>query len=101
MKEELLSPSREEREGMATPTSCGYCKRRLGNEYHFTCLSCKTSYCYIHMSRHGNLGCGRKKAVRTDPTIREVPLQVRTSTRQGSLVLLGVRGSMEASSANV
>lgn len=35
-------------------SACSFCKRRLGDEYHFACVRCGATYCYIHMSRHGS-----------------------------------------------
>ena len=42
--------------------ACGHCMRRLADEYYFTCLRCKASYCYIHMSRHQPAPCSRREA---------------------------------------
>jgi len=42
--------------------ACDHCMRRLAGEYFFTCLKCKASYCYIHMSRHQPAPCSRRVA---------------------------------------
>jgi hypothetical protein len=59
-------PSIEERGARAEAAACSFCKRRLANEYFFTCRKCHRSYCYIHMSRHLPARCERRPR-------REVP----------------------------
>jgi len=34
--------------------ACRFCKKGIGDEFHFTCLACGADYCYIHMTRHGH-----------------------------------------------
>ncbi|MDG6967783.1 MAG: hypothetical protein JRN23_05155 [Nitrososphaerota archaeon] len=46
----------------AKAAACGFCKRRLGVEYHFSCRACGATYCYIHMSRHERAACARRAA---------------------------------------
>ena len=40
--------------------ACGFCRRRLADEFFFTCRPCHASYCYIHMSRHQPSHCKRQ-----------------------------------------
>jgi hypothetical protein len=42
--------------------ACKFCKKGIGDEFHFTCLACGANYCYIHMSRHGHDGLRRERA---------------------------------------
>jgi hypothetical protein len=44
----------------AGAVSCRFCRRRLADEFFFTCLRCDASYCYIHMSRHPPTACARQ-----------------------------------------
>ena len=46
--------------GMARVVACAFCRRRLADEYYFTCRRCEASYCYIHMSRHQPAPCARQ-----------------------------------------
>jgi len=68
--EEPAPPSTEERgarvEARAKAVACSFCKRRLADEYFFTCRKCDQSCCYIHMSRHLPARCERRPR-------REVP----------------------------
>lgn len=77
--------------------TCEFCRRRLGDEYFFTCRRCKASYCYIHMSRHRPALCERRGLVLSAPSQGErggaSPL-----LRAGQLILAGSGGG---SSANV
>ncbi|MDA4116631.1 MAG: hypothetical protein OK442_08795 [Thaumarchaeota archaeon] len=65
MKTEELEVSRLEE---ATPrpgdsksaVACAFCRRRLADEFYFTCRRCEASYCYIHMSRHQPAPCARE-----------------------------------------
>ena len=43
----------------ARVVTCAFCRRRLADEYYFTCLKCEASFCYIHMSRHQPAPCAR------------------------------------------
>ncbi len=47
-------------EPRANAVACAFCRRRLAEEYYFTCRRCEESYCYIHMSRHLPARCGRR-----------------------------------------
>ena|SRR5690349_21502853 len=47
----IQEPGRPERPATKV-VACAYCRRRLADEYFFTCRKCQASYCYIHMSRH-------------------------------------------------
>jgi hypothetical protein len=53
-----------------TVVACGFCRRRLGGEFFFTCRTCDASYCYIHTSRHQPPNCAR---------------QVRRNKREGAV----------------
>jgi len=84
----------------ATPkqvVACGFCRRRLADEYYFTCIRCEASYCYIHMSRHQPASCarqvGRLRRARAAPLLH----------RRAEELQLVVAGSKPggASSANV
>ncbi len=44
----------------ASVVACGHCRRRLAQEFFFTCRKCAASYCYIHMSRHQPAACSRQ-----------------------------------------
>jgi hypothetical protein len=44
----------------ASVVACGFCLRRLSDEFFFTCRMCDASYCYIHMSRHPPTACARQ-----------------------------------------
>jgi hypothetical protein len=48
---------------MTGAVACGHCKRRLSNEYYFTCLECGASTCYIHLSNHRPQTCESRKRV--------------------------------------
>jgi hypothetical protein len=47
-------------EARTKAVACVFCRRRLADEYYFTCRRCEESYCYIHMSRHVPSRCGRR-----------------------------------------
>lgn len=61
---ELARSSIEDRgSGRAEPgavVACGFCRKRLANEFFFTCLKCGLSYCYIHIARHQPVVCSRR-----------------------------------------
>lgn len=84
--------------GKTGVVSCGYCMRRLANEYFFTCLRCKDSYCYIHMSRHKPAMCARRQV-----RLSRVPRQPNEELdRERSVPLLAAgRRPADRSSANV
>jgi len=44
----------------ASVVACGFCRRRLSDEFFFTCRMCGASYCYIHISRHPLTACARQ-----------------------------------------
>jgi hypothetical protein len=59
--EGLTLPSRERQaQRPAGVVACAFCRRRLADEYFFTCRRCDEAYCYIHMSRHRPAQCGRR-----------------------------------------
>jgi hypothetical protein len=65
--EEVALPSVKERGAhteAAQVVACAFCRRRLADEYFFTCRKCDASYCYIHMSRHLPALCARQAARR-------------------------------------
>lgn len=64
--ESLAPPLREgtRPEARARAAACAFCKRRLADEYYFTCRRCEESYCYIHMSRHLPARCGRRSPLK-------------------------------------
>jgi hypothetical protein len=73
--------------------ACGFCRRRLADEYFFTCLRCEASYCYIHMSRHQPAACARhvwrrkrssRPSASTGAPRQGVPLVFAESNRGGS-----------------
>jgi len=67
LAEPAVSPAeaREpERAATRSVTACAFCRRRLADEYYFTCRRCDASYCYIHMSRHQPAPCARQVARR-------------------------------------
>jgi hypothetical protein len=43
--------------------ACAFCKRRLADEYFFTCRKCDASYCYIHMQRHQSIRCAQRSGM--------------------------------------
>jgi hypothetical protein len=49
----------------ASVVACGFCRRRLSDEFFFTCRMCDASYCYIHMSRHKPTTCARRASENT------------------------------------
>jgi len=102
----VLSPLEEMGPGPqsgARATACAFCKRRLANEYFFTCRKCESSFCYIHMSRHGPALCGRhagrRRRAEAVASVRrmteDVPLQ------GGNRLLLAGQNPGGGSSANV
>jgi hypothetical protein len=70
---------------------CGFCRRALGDEYHFTCLKCDASFCYIHMARHQPAACSRQLARRRVPPARA----------EAKRVIVASQGSGTSYSANV
>jgi hypothetical protein len=61
--EELALSSVKERGAQpekAKALACAFCRRRLADEYFFTCRKCDASYCYIHTSRHQPTLCARQ-----------------------------------------
>jgi len=86
MTTEKLTVSRLEetgpRQGMAHVVACAFCRRRLSDEYYFTCRMCDASYCYIHMSRHQRAPCARQTERR------------RRGQAHGEGVHLGARGQL-------
>ena len=44
----------------ARVVACAFCRRRLADEFYFSCRRCEASYCYIHMSRHQPAPCARE-----------------------------------------
>jgi hypothetical protein len=63
-------------EQRAKAVACAFCRRKLAEEYYFTCRRCEASYCYIHMSRHLPARCGLRIPVKVSN-----PLIVAGSTR--------------------
>jgi hypothetical protein len=55
-----LAVPRVEEESPRRAAACAFCRRRLADEYFFTCRVCEASFCYIHMSRHQPVLCARK-----------------------------------------
>jgi hypothetical protein len=88
----------------AKVVACGFCRRRLADEYFFTCRKCDASYCYIHMSRHQPAPCARQVA-RRQRALAAPPLQQQEGDVRlggGKNQLLEARlGSGFGSSANV
>jgi hypothetical protein len=84
--------------GVVSVVACGHCLRRLAGEYFFTCIKCRASYCYIHMSRHQPAGCSRREA-----RLQRAPKQRSELLDQEGRVPLIKAGSRPASrsSANV
>ena len=31
---------------------CRHCGKKLGLDYHYQCIKCNSSYCYIHFKKH-------------------------------------------------
>ena len=46
--------------------SCAFCLRSIGDEFHFSCLACGSTYCYIHMSRHASCRARRRASRRME-----------------------------------
>jgi hypothetical protein len=87
----------------ASVAACGFCRRRLSNEFFFTCRLCDASYCYIHMSRHQPTTCARRASENTrDRALGGGATRPPASVRDGPIPLIGAgprpRGG---SSANV
>ena len=55
-----LEEAGSQSQGMARVVACAFCRRRLADEFYFTCRRCDASYCYIHMSRHQPAPCARQ-----------------------------------------
>jgi hypothetical protein len=105
--EELALSPAEERGAEpkeAQLVACAFCRRRLADEFFFTCRKCNASYCYIHMSRHLPTLCARQVA-RRQRARAAVPApqpQDGDVRLQGGGPLLEVRlDSGHGSSANV
>ncbi len=60
--EQVLSSERREK-SPETP-ACSHCRRRLSNEYYFTCRKCGASCCYIHMRNHRPQKCSARQNLR-------------------------------------
>jgi len=91
------------REAMKSVTACAFCRRRLSDEFYFTCLKCHASYCYIHISRHPSARCERKVA-RANRSLEEANLGPRVEglpQSLGSQLLLASQRPGPGSSANV
>ncbi len=74
--------------------ACGFCRRRLADEYYFTCRRCEASYCYIHMSRHQPSLCARQSGRRRLPRAPASPMLQRDDVPLGGggqLLLAGAR----------
>jgi len=83
--------------------ACSFCRRRLADEFFFTCRRCDASYCYIHTSRHQPSVCarqsrknGREATVANGPRLEET----RQSDDDAPLVRAGPRAA-SGRSANV
>ena len=107
--EELALSPAEERGAEpkeAQLVACAFCRRRLADEFFFTCRKCNASYCYIHMSRHLPTLCARQVArrqrARAAVSVPQPQPQNRDAGLQGGNQLLEVRlDSGHGSSANV
>jgi hypothetical protein len=104
--EELAVSSVKERGAQpekAKVVACAFCRRRLADEYYFTCRKCDASYCYIHASRHHPTLCVRQMARRR--WAQASPLAQQQSgdvhLRGGNQLLLAGHDSGYDSSANV
>jgi len=104
--EELALSSVKERGAqpeMAKVVACAFCRRRLADEYFFTCLKCDASYCYIHTSRHHPTLCarqmGRRRRAQAAPLLQ--PQNGDVHLRDGNQLLLAGPDSGYGSSANV
>jgi hypothetical protein len=59
--------------------ACSFCRRRLADEFFFTCRRCDASYCYIHTSRHHPSACARQsRKNQREATIGNGPWPVET-----------------------
>ena len=70
----------------ARVVACAFCRRRLSNEYFFSCRRCDASYCYIHMSRHEPAACARQTGRRRRAQGQSEGVHVRAG---GQLLLAG------------
>jgi hypothetical protein len=59
----------------AKVVACAFCRRRLADEYYFTCRKCDASYCYIHTSRHQPALCARQVGKRRRQALAAPPQQ--------------------------
>jgi hypothetical protein len=102
--EELALSSVKERaqSEKAKIVACAFCRRRLADEYFFTCRKCDASYCYIHTSRHQPAICarqvGRRRRVLAVPVTQP---QNGDPVQGGNQLLLARPESGCGSSANV
>ena len=97
VKESRAQPERAE------VVACTFCRRRLADEYYFTCLKCDASYCYIHTSRHHPALCVRQVARRQRAQGAPLPQQQNGDVRlrgENQLILAG-GDSGNSFSANV
>jgi hypothetical protein len=89
----------------AKVVACGFCRRRLADEYFFTCRRCDASYCYIHMSRHQSIRCAQRSGKlyregRQDPPCQREPghttpsVFVRQPPKKTSLTVTFPDGTM-------
>jgi hypothetical protein len=101
--EELaLSSVKESAQPKAKVNACAFCRRRLADEYFFTCRKCDASYCYIHTSRHQPAMCARQVGRRRRALAPPVPQpQNGGPLRGGNQLLLAGPDSGRGSSANV
>ncbi len=84
-------------------TACAFCRRRLAEEFYFTCRRCNASYCYIHMSRHQPVPCARMEARRRRTSRMPVPVAAPQAARArpGDQSILPGAESLDRCSANV
>jgi hypothetical protein len=107
--EELAVSSVKERGAQpkgAKVVACAFCRRRLADEYYFTCLKCDASYCYIHTSRHQPAICARqegrrRRALAAPPAPLQQQQDQGVHLRGGNQLLLAGPDSRHSSSANV
>ena len=95
-------PASREGEGVRV-VACAFCRRRLADEFFFTCRTCGASCCYIHMSRHRPPTCARQvREVTRHDAVADGKLR-EEEARAGGDVPLILAGSKPrgASSANV
>jgi hypothetical protein len=82
--------------------ACYFCRKRLADEYFFTCIKCDASYCYIHMSRHSPGLCARQQGRRLRAqALPATQGQGGLSLRHGNQLLLARSDPSDRASANV